>query len=119
MKAYKGQSPVSVRFWPRKIKSRPDLCRLMAVIYFRETQKRFYINLPGFFDPKKVAKLDTRGHIIDRNDYDVPTYSRIYRCDLCIGYALHDLLDNAPASEVTKEKLDEAINKHLKEGGEL
>ena len=118
MKAFKGQSPITMRYWRRPIKSRPDLCRLMAVVYCRETQKRFYFNLPGFFEPSKLDKLDNCGRVINPKDYDIPTFNRIFKWGFYAAAGIVELEQSGvPVKEFTKKKLDEAINKSLREGG--
>lgn len=112
---FKGQSPVTIRYWRRPIKSHPDLCRVMAVIYFRETKKRLYINLPGFFDPNKLQGLDTRIYAVKPDYYDGDPCGRIMRWEYSASMAITNLLKVYPASEITKQKLDTAINQALKD----
>ena len=112
---YKGQSPVTIRYWRRPIKSHPDLCRVMAAIYFRETKKRLFINLPGFFDPNKLKELDTRIYTVKPDYYDGNPGTRIMRWEYSASTAISKLLEKVPASEITKPMLDAAINQALKD----
>lgn len=86
----------------------------MACIYFRETQKRFFFNLPGYFLPQELDKLDTRGRIKDPRDYNdkalIHTSSRIFDWQLIAATAFSALERSGVAmKDITKREMDAAI----------
>ena len=114
MKKFRGKSPITLTLRRKPIKSRPDVCRLMACIYFRETQKRFFFNLPGYFLPQELDKLDTRGRIKDPRDYNdkalIHTSSRIFDWQLIAATAFSALERSGVAmKDITKREMDAAI----------
>lgn len=124
MKKFRGESPITLTLRRKPIKSRPDVCRLMACIYFRETQKRFFFNLPGYFLPQELDKLDTKGRIKDPRDYHnkalIHTSGRIFDWKMYAISALEDMERSGVAvPDFTKKEMDAAIKAALKRGGEL
>ena len=124
MKAYKGESPITIRFRRKSITNRPDLCRLMADVYIRETQKRFYFNLPGYFIPQELDKLDTQGRIKDPRDYNdkalIHTSSRIFDWQLIAATAFSALERSGVAvKDFTKKEMDAAIKAAQRKEGEI
>ncbi len=116
MSNYKGNPPISIRYWIRPLKSQPGLCRVLAAIYFRATKKRLYINLPGFFDPKTLDGLNNRIFAFTPGGYEAqaPAMSKVFKWEYAAASAIDDLLSRHPASEITKPMLDAAITEMLK-----
>lgn len=124
MKAFKGEPPLSIKFRRKQIKSRPDLCRLMADIYVRETRKRFYFMLPGYYLPQELDKLDSNGRVIDpRDNSDKTLNATVNRIFLWQFYAVAGIEDlersGVAVADFTKKDMEAAIKAALKRGGEL
>lgn len=124
MKAYKGESPITIRFRRKQIANRPDLCRLMADVYIRETRKRFYFLLPGYYLPQELDKLDTRGRIKDPRDYNdkalIHASSRIFDWQL-YAYSGFSALERSGVAvkDFTKKDMIAAIKAAQKGEGEV
>lgn len=74
--------------------------------------------MPGLFDIKELDKLDSKGHVKDSRDYDVKTFNRLFYWSMFAAAGIAQLeRDGTPVRDFTKEKLREAINSSLKEGG--
>lgn len=119
MKSFKGGAPITIHYRRKPIKKHPDLCRLMAVIYFRESKKRFYFNLPSYYSTAEMAKLDTRGRVINLKDYDPKTLSNLSIWEMYAVVGIMELEKTKSVMDYTKQDLDNAIKTELKRGGVL